>query len=167
MQETLTASDNCSGVEITTSTDPYTVDNCNGYTVVYRWTATDSCGNSSEVTQSFNVLPDTEAPVFDSAPSSLSDINCDGTFPGIESLTASDNCSGVEVTTSTDPYTVDNCNGYTVVYRWTATDSCGNSSEVTQSFNVLPDTDAPTFLIVLLRVYLISIVMELSRRKKP
>jgi hypothetical protein len=145
VQQTLTASDNCSTVTVTPSVDPYLEDICNGYSVTYRWTATDACGNGTSITRTFNVLPDTDAPVFDSQPNTIADINCDDELPVQQTLTASDDCSSVSVTPSVDPYTVDICNGYSITYRWTATDACGNGTVVTRTFNVLPDTDAPTF----------------------
>ncbi|AUC80246.1 hypothetical protein CW736_13060 [Nonlabens sp. MB-3u-79] len=145
VQQTLTASDDCSTLLVVPSVDPYTVDICAGYAITYRWTATDNCGNSSEVSTTFNVLPDGDAPVFDAAPSAVSDIACDATLPVQQTLTASDDCSTLSVVPSVDPYTVDICAGYAVTYRWTATDNCGNSSEVSTTFNVLPDTLAPTF----------------------
>ena len=52
---------------VTPSVDPYTVDNCAGYSITYRWAAVDTCGNTAEVTQSFNILPDNTPPTFDAA----------------------------------------------------------------------------------------------------
>ena len=146
-QETLTASDDCSTVSVVPSVDAYTVDICAGYAVTYRWTATDACGNDTETTATFNVLPDTTDPTFDSQPAGLNDIACNGTFPDQETLTASDDCSTVSVVPSVDAYTVDICSGYDVTYRWTATDACGNSSETTATFSVLPDTTDPTLIV--------------------
>ena len=147
VQEVLSASDNCSTVVVVPSVDTYVVDNCGGYTVTYRWIATDACGNASEVTQSFNVLPDSEVPMFTSTPSVIGDVNCNDPLPTQEVLSATDACVSLTVVPSVDAYTVDICNGYAVTYRWTATDNCGNVNEVTQVFNVLPDTDAPVFAV--------------------
>ncbi|MBO6655133.1 GEVED domain-containing protein, partial [Psychroserpens sp.] len=141
-QQTLTATDDCSAVTITPSVDPFTPDVCNGYAITYRWTATDACNNSSEKTVTFNVLPDTQAPVLND-PALLADISCSDALPAQETLTATDDCSAVTVTPSVDPFTPDVCNGYAVTYRWTATDACNNSSEKTVTFNVLPDSQAP------------------------
>ena len=77
--------------------------------------------------------------MFDSNPSLITDVNCEDVLPTQEVLTASDACGTTNVTASVDAYTEDNCNGYQITYRWTATDDCGNVSELTQSFNVLPD----------------------------
>jgi hypothetical protein len=142
-QQTLTATDVCSQVTVTPSVDPYEVDVCKGYSITYRWKAEDACGNMDEKTVTFNVLPDTESPDLEE-PSDLADINCNDPFPVQETLTATDDCSQVTVTPTVDDYTVDVCNGYTVTYRWTAVDACGNEDEESTSFRVLPDTKAPT-----------------------
>ncbi|MEM8906565.1 MAG: VCBS repeat-containing protein, partial [Bacteroidota bacterium] len=147
-QETLTATDCGSTVAVTPSVDPYTPDVCNGYSITYRWTATDNCGNVAEVSETFDVLPDNQSPTFDSSPASMADIVCNQAFPTQETLTASDNCGSAAVVPSIDPYVVDECNGYTVTYRWTATDNCGNTSETTASFDVLPDNEAPVIMNV-------------------
>ena len=115
-------------------------------TVTYRWVASDDCNNTTVVTRSFNVLPDTQGPVFDMQPDPLADINCNDPFPMQQRLMATDDCSStVRITPSIDPYTPDQCNGYQVTYRWVASDDCNNTTVVTQSFNVLPDTQSPTF----------------------
>ncbi|WP_169744660.1 T9SS type A sorting domain-containing protein [Siansivirga zeaxanthinifaciens] len=144
-QETLTASDDCSTVNVVASVDPYERDICGGNTITYRWVATDACNNETVVTKSFNILPDTKAPTFDAAPADIADISCDAALPTQETLTASDDCSTVNVVASVDPYVRDICGGNTVTYRWVATDACNNETVVTKSFNILPDTKAPTF----------------------
>ena len=48
-------------------------------------------------------------------------------------------CSApMDVVPSIDPFTEDICAGYTVVYRWTSEDPCGNVSEKTESFDIMP-----------------------------
>ena len=145
IQEVLTASDDCSIVEVTPSVDPFTIDICGGYDITYRWRATDACGNTSEVSTVFSVLPDTESPTFDNTPTAILPIACDAALPIQEVLTASDDCSIVDVTPSVDPFTIDICGGYDITYRWRATDACGNTSEVSTVFSVLPDTESPVF----------------------
>ena len=98
--------------------------------VTYRWIARDDCGNETEVSQTFNVLPDTEAPTFDNQPNSISDINCNDPLPVQQTLTADDLCGTTTVTPSVDPFTEDQCGGYAITYRWTASDDCGNTTEV-------------------------------------
>ncbi|HBL75667.1 MAG TPA: hypothetical protein DD458_10605, partial [Prolixibacteraceae bacterium] len=145
-QETLTATDNCGTVTVSASIDPFVADKCTGYSVKYRWTATDNCKNSSEQTVTFKVLPDTQAPVFDTAPTAITDLSCGDELPVQETLTATDNCGTATVVASIDPFTADKCAGYPVTYRWTATDECGNSTEKTVVFNILPDKKAPDFV---------------------
>ncbi len=137
--------DNCSSVSIITmDTLPFIPTVCSGYTITYTWTAVDECGNTSTAAVPFDVLPDTEDPVIVSTPSALPDIACNDPFPSFETLDATDNCSNVTIQTNAS-YTVDVCGGYTVTYEWTPVDACGNiGSTVTTSFDVLPDTQAPT-----------------------
>ncbi len=148
VQEILTASDCGGDVIVTPSIDPYTVDICNGYIVTYRWSAVDDCGNTSEVTSSFNVLPDDTPPTFNETPDPLADISCGETLPEQQTLTATDNCSTADVVASVDSYVADDCNGYEITYRWTTTDACGNTDEITQTFNVLPDLSPPSLVNV-------------------
>ena len=142
-QETLTATDDCGMATVTTS-QSFVVDVCNGYQVTYTWIATDDCMNSTSTTATFNVLPDTQGPVFDSQPMAIQDINCGDPFPSQETLTATDDCGMATVTTS-QSFVEDICNGYQVTYTWTATDDCMNSTSTSATFNVLPDTQGPTF----------------------
>ena len=83
--------------------------------------------------------------MFDTAPSIIGDISCNDALPIQETLTASDACGTALVNPRVDPFVEDNCNGYTVTYRWIARDACGNETEVFQTFNVLGDSEAPTF----------------------
>ncbi|NNL91310.1 MAG: HYR domain-containing protein, partial [Saprospiraceae bacterium] len=144
-----TATDNCSGIVITSS-DSSTQDtdgiagNCDDYNyeITRTWTATDSCGNSSICVQIINVENIT-SPII-TCPSDVT-LNCEeSTLPSATGLaTATDNCTGVEIT-SNDSSTQDadgivgSCDDYTYVITrtWTATDSCGNSSTCVQIINV-------------------------------
>ena len=144
-QQTLTASDACGTTNVVASIDPFVENQCGGYAITYRWTASDACGNSTETTQTFNVLGDSEGPVFDAQPATIANINCNDALPLQQTLTASDACGTTTVTGSVDPFTEDNCGGYAITYRWTATDVCGNTTETTQTFNVLADSEGPVF----------------------
>ena len=139
-QETLSATDNCSSVTVTPYVDQYTVDVCNGYTITYIWTAVDACGNSSEKTVSFNVLPDTTPPT-------ISGVGADGTFecgtsPTFSTPTASDTCDSNVTLTSVDTEGATTCAGTALVRTWTATDDCGNTATASQTMTPV-DTTAP------------------------
>ena len=131
------------------SIDPYDEDACNGYAVTYRWSARDSCQLFSEVTMSFNVIPNLEGPDFASLPADIDTVYPGESLPILVDLVAVNpdgTTNGINVISSIDPYDEDACNGYAVTYRWEAVDSCGNSSELTESFYVAPHSDPPVFL---------------------
>ena len=139
----LTATDNCAGditvtgVDTTDNTDP-----CN-VIITRTWTFTDSCSNSSSVSQTITVA-DTTAPVAPSAPADIA-YECITDVPAAGDLTATDNCAGditvtgVDTTDNTDP-----CN-VIITRTWTFTDSCSNSSSVSQTITVA-DTTAPELI---------------------
>ncbi|MCK0178907.1 hypothetical protein MWU50_06370, partial [Flavobacteriaceae bacterium S0862] len=91
--EDLTAIDNNDG-EITVSpTTKIIYGDCpNNYTEVRTWTFTNSCGNSSSISQTINVNDET-APVPPAAPSEIT-VQCETDIPLPEALIAIDNCSG-------------------------------------------------------------------------
>jgi len=158
------AEDACGDVNVVGSIDPYEVDVCNGYQVTYRWTATDDCGNDTDVTSTFNVLPDTDAPVITPIHPALMDTPNGGTLPAIEcnnadpdwnpftfteaAVMAEDDCSGVTVT-MTDELVEEGC-GTTAgfvskwICTWTATDACGNASSYS-IYMLIVDTTPPVF----------------------
>ncbi|WP_242121566.1 HYR domain-containing protein, partial [Aestuariivivens sediminicola] len=145
VQETLTAS-NCNGpVTVVPSVDAYTVDVCNGYDITYRWTA-----GTTEITETFSVLPDTAAPSIDT-PASDSTVECSSSN-GTEfadwlnnngGAVASDLCGSVTWSKVGDTIS-DEC-GTTgaAVVTFRATDDCGNFSETTATFTI-QDTTPPT-----------------------
>jgi len=138
----LTANDNCSGEITVQGVDVTTQGNCpNSYSIVRTWTFTDACGNTSSVSQNINVN-DTIAPVAPTAPAAIT-VACSSDVPAMISLTANDNCSGEITVQGVDVTTPGNCpNSYSIVRTWTFTDTCGNTSSVSQNINV-NDTVAP------------------------
>ncbi|WP_449488589.1 HYR-like domain-containing protein, partial [Zhouia amylolytica] len=123
-------------VDSTDNTDP-----CN-IIVTRTWTFTDSCDNTTSVSQTITVA-DTTAPVAPAAPEDVT-VECTDEIPPMIDLTATDNCdsnitvTGVDTTDNTDP-----CN-IIVTRTWTFTDSCDNTASVSQTITVA-DTTAPTF----------------------
>jgi len=146
-QETLTAYD-CNGpVTVTPSVDNYTVDKCNGYTITYRWTA-----GASSVTQSFNVLPDTTPPTWDTLANDLDrTLECSDSQGLLDAQalapTASDLCDSntlKPVKTSGNFVTGSCANAGTYTNTWTVFDECNNEvvAVYTQTITV-KDTTAP------------------------
>ncbi|NNL31839.1 MAG: T9SS type A sorting domain-containing protein, partial [Flavobacteriaceae bacterium] len=130
----LTATDNCDGDIIVSPTANITPGACaNDFVMVRTWTFTDSCGNTSSVSQTITVNDDT-APVPPAPPSDIA-ICEDESLPAAEDLTAVDNCDG-DITVSPTEESTPGSNGYTLVRTWTFTDLCGNSSSVSQSIEV-------------------------------
>lgn len=140
----VTATDNCTTASVELIVEPFVPDLKNGYTITYKWIATDGCGLTKEATAELLVLGDTEPPTPLQEPAELEDIPCNGEFPPVEEIGATDDCSTVQVDFAAE-YEEDICNGYPVIYRWTLTDGVGNSSEIVRSFNVLPDEEGPVF----------------------
>jgi len=145
--QTLLAMDNCQDFDATVEVLPFVVDVCNGYSVTYRWTAVDQCGNSAiPVSVTFEVLPDVISPQI-TMPNNIT-IN---TFPGmcmapviVSPLVATDNCSSFTVTNSFTG--TSNASGNyplgTTNIVWTVTDACNNSSTAGQQVTVI-DNEGP------------------------
>jgi hypothetical protein len=132
----LTAVDNCDGSMTVSPTQNFIVGNClNDFIIVRTWTFSDTCGNTSSVSQTITVA-DTIAPTLINMPDDIT--VCDGEPIVFSPPTATDNCSGSPTISCvrsdglafTDPYPI----GLTTI-SCTATDICGNSS--TESFTVL------------------------------
>ncbi|MCX7550473.1 gliding motility-associated C-terminal domain-containing protein, partial [Xanthomarina sp. F2636L] len=126
----LTATDNCAGdvvatpVDSTDSSDP-----CN-VVVTRTWTFTDSCNNSSSVSQTITVR-DEAAPI---VTNDLSDItvNCD-VIPDVPTLVFDDCSSDVTITDFNEDNSFDGTNNdYEIIWTWEFTDSCGNIGTASQ-----------------------------------
>jgi len=131
-----TATDNCAGQVIGTTTDPLTHTEQGTYLVT--WTYNDENGNVSTQTQTV-IVNDTIAPVPDVDPLPDAVGQCSVTITGAP--IATDNCAGVVTGTTTDPltYTVQG----TYVATWTYDDGNGNVSTHTQTV-IVEDTISPT-----------------------
>ena len=115
---------------------------CDGGTITVVYIATDDCGQQQQCTASF-IVTDNQAPTI-TLNNPLPDISCNDPFPSSNVVTVSDDCGNPTPQFEVLPYNEDVCNGYTVTYQWTATDDCGQSTILTESFDVLPDVSAPT-----------------------
>lgn len=124
-----------------------------GYVFVYEVTATDSAGNTTTETVTYNVPADNTPPIFTSVPEDMTFTCSDEVI--IPEATATDDCDDVTITctvTLNDGAVVDDCNngyGYDIFKVWTATDACGNTATaVTQAWVVPDDYTAPRFEFV-------------------
>lgn len=138
----LVAFDNCDGELSIKSEQVLQRAGCGGAKYRRTWTATDGCGNSTQVSQWIE-LSDTIAPVL-SVPAdttiSLGSIIPEPTFE------VSDQCS--QIGNRFEELREDNKTGeYTLTRSWVATDGCGNRSSATQVITVV-DTTPPQIILL-------------------
>lgn len=149
-----TYSDNCTDINdisielVTLNTVSETC--ANNYTITRTWTITDLCNNQATATQVITVV-DTTAPVanLETVPANIT-INCDEEIPGAteSSVEFTDNCSEFTVELSAISTQVEDINAaghynYTVTRTWTATDACGNVSNIQTQVVTVEDVTAP------------------------
>jgi hypothetical protein len=120
------ATDNCSGTILGTTSDPLTYNIEGNY--VITWTYTDAEGNSSTQQQTVTVN-DTFAPVPDITSLPTITEACSATITN--SPTATDNCIGSVTGTTSDPLTYNTAGNHTIT--WTYNDGNGNTSTQTQT----------------------------------
>lgn len=88
-----------------------------------------------------DLLPDTLGPPFSVSGDSLMMLDCGDVPPEFESFSVMGDVASL--TTKVEPYTVDMCNGFEMVYKWTATDVCANSTTVERRVRFSPDLTPP------------------------
>jgi len=138
---TPTATDNCAGSVLGTTTDPLEYTAQGTFTVT--WTFADGNGNSVTQPQTV-VVDDITAPVPDAAGLTTVTGECSATISATP--TATDNCAGSVLGTTPDPLTYTEQGTYTVT--WTFADGNGNS--VTQPQTVIvDDITAPVVTVIL------------------
>ncbi|MFK7775187.1 MAG: Ig-like domain-containing protein, partial [Saprospiraceae bacterium] len=131
----VTASDNCdTDVELVFTEEIGT--GC-PYLITRKWVVTDDCENRDSVIQVITV-EDTEVPVFANVPTNIT-VECDA-IPSVATVTASDNCLGNMDFEFSETRTY-GC-PYFIARVWSATDSCGNETIVSQLITV-EDNDIP------------------------
>ncbi len=99
--------------------------------VELMWSATDVCGNRTELIRIANIMDDGN-PVFGSYASALS-VGCADSIPEIQ---VSDNCGTVSMITVDEIIQGACAYEYTIIRQVTATDPCGNVSTANQSIQV-------------------------------
>ena len=132
---TPSASDDCSGANVTYSDSAAPGTCVNEKTITRTWTATDGCGNTASCQQTIKVV-DTTPPTIVCPPSVTIDCTVGGGNTG--TATATDNCGAVSVTFHDGTGSGD-CPA-TFTRTWTATDACGNTSSCTQQISINDDT---------------------------
>ena len=115
----------------------------NTFDAIRTWAAIDACGNSSQCSQTVNIV-DTTAPVINCA-STNKTVQL-GTAWSFDAPTATDSSSNVTITitiVSTVTNTAGHCGStFDATRTWAAIDACGNSSQCSQTVNIV-DTTAP------------------------
>ncbi|MEV4887090.1 hypothetical protein MRBLMN1_005669 [Chitinophaga ginsengisegetis] len=131
--QSITASDNCSHATVYSSaviTDSTCV---NKFTLVRKWWAADACGNTSDTLKQTIVVNDNIAPVVISKGNDKL-VNC-GAAITFDTPTFTDNCGNTFSVTTSDRREGTSC-PFKYIRRWTATDTCGNSTYVEQGITV-------------------------------
>ncbi len=149
------AADACSDAALTFTEDVTVGDCSDGYLIRLRccWTATDACGNTSEFCIVVRVVDD-EAPALEAAPPDTSILLWAGEqVPPPAGLSANDACdSAPEVVFVEDTTFLANGCDYVLTRTWTATDDCGNSTQVQQHIEVDDLCACPDTLLQLVEI---------------
>ncbi|WP_338648448.1 gliding motility-associated C-terminal domain-containing protein [Flavobacterium sp. KS-LB2] len=131
---TLTATDNCGDATVTYN-QATTSGLCAGtYTLTRTWIAKDTCGNTTTHTQTINII-DTNGPTTTTEFSSTVNTSCNA-IPAKPELVFVDNCSAVTTAVYTETIINKTDNSYSIVRKWSVSDTCGNASEFIQIINV-------------------------------
>ncbi|GAB4094174.1 HYR domain-containing protein [Flaviaesturariibacter terrae] len=131
-----TATDNCAGMVIATTSDPRTYSTQGAYTI--HWNYSDGHGNNTQQTQQV-LVKDLTAPVpqVTTLPTITAECAAALTAPK-----ANDNCAGIVTATTVNPTSYSAQGTYTV--NWTYNDGNGNSSTQQQTV-IIKDVTAPVF----------------------
>lgn len=109
------------------------------------WQAIDCCGNTA-VTSEAVTLIDTTPPVI-THPSNIIRYTCDNSMRVYYTVTAWDACSGVVAVTCTPPSGSIFSAGVSTLVHCTATDACGNSTNVTFAVTVINNSHTVSQLL--------------------
>ncbi|MFN5295713.1 MAG: hypothetical protein ACK5BL_09300, partial [Flavobacteriales bacterium] len=137
----VSATDNCNNITWSTN-DVLVSGGCAG-TVIRTYIASDICGNQSAAFTQTIHLTDNVAPTFTTTPDVT--IQCDDSVPAVTAPVFSDNCDDMlEIEYDFSEEVISIC-ATDLVYTWTATDNCGNSTVAEKRIHVV-DTEAPVFV---------------------
>lgn len=128
-----TATDNCAGTIVGTTTDALFYSQVGTHIITWRYN--DGCGNVTMQTQVVVVIDNT-APVPNVAQLPVIQNNCNVSISSMP--TATDNCKGLITGTTTDPLIYKTAGTYTIT--WHYNDGNGNISTQTQTVIVIDNT---------------------------
>ncbi|ATA73053.1 hypothetical protein CGC49_07035 [Capnocytophaga sp. H4358] len=142
-QEELTATDNCSQRVQVTKSQEERQENGNKI-VIYRWTATDDCGNEKRHSQTITIVPAPKIS-FINFPTDVN-LSCGEDKPQAETKLPISGCGGTTeiAVTHTDTETGDCKTGKTIERTYTAS-ACGQTISQKQTITIAGDNEAPTF----------------------
>ncbi|WP_372754518.1 immunoglobulin-like domain-containing protein [Mariniflexile sp.] len=159
----LTANDICGGEITAVGTDEIDNSDLCKITITRKWSFTDECGNTSEISQTITV-EDTTAPVLSLPANVTAECSNDLSPLAFGTATATDNCDTNPTVSYTDNITEGACSGtYTITRTWTATDTCGNTATANQIIST-SDTTAPEFVETTLPA---NIIVECNTIPEP
>ncbi|TMI67965.1 MAG: hypothetical protein E6H09_23490, partial [Bacteroidetes bacterium] len=141
---TVTATDACANVTITSSDGPTVIDGCSR-SRTRTFTATGGCGNTATASRTVTWTSDNTAPVLTATGGSLS-LGCNPTTGDINgalgSASATDAC-GTPTVSSSDGSVVSNGCARSQTRTFTARDACGNTSTTSRTATWTSDNTAP------------------------
>ncbi|WP_241697285.1 reprolysin-like metallopeptidase [Capnocytophaga canis] len=132
----LTATDNCSAnVEVIKSKEEK--EENGNRVIIYKWEASDECGNKATHTQKITVIP-SEINFVGELPKNLT-ATCEKEIPSVPTLQVSGNCNP-KVVYNGQTKSNEKCkNDYVLTRSWTATNDCGKSITHTQVITIKDD----------------------------
>ncbi|GIZ14845.1 reprolysin-like metallopeptidase [Capnocytophaga catalasegens] len=132
-QEDLTATDNCSANVQVTKSQEEKQENGNKV-IIYKWEATDECGNKIAHKQKVTVIP-SEIQFIGELPKNIT-ISCKKEIPSVPTLQVLGNCNP-KVFYNGQTKSNEQCkNNYVLTRSWTATNDCGKTVTHTQIITI-------------------------------
>ena len=131
--EVLSWTDNCDGSGIVQATETSDGQSC-PETITRTWTYTDSCNNTTSVSQTITINDTIDPELM--APEDAS-YQCIEDVPEATDLDWTDNCDGAGTVPPYETFVGDTCQ--TITRTWTYTDSCGNTATAEQVITVFDD----------------------------
>ncbi|ATA67592.1 hypothetical protein CGC48_02445 [Capnocytophaga cynodegmi] len=140
-QVDLTATDNCSeNIQVTKSQE--NKEENGNKVIIYKWEASDDCGNKVTHTQKITVIP-SEINFVGELPKNMT-VTCEKEIPSVPTLKVSGSCNP-KVVYNGETKSNEKCkNDYVLTRSWTATNDCGKTITHTQIITIKDDVK-PTF----------------------